>query len=191
MAKGKAVDQKIIEEISEIVEEMENAEQVVQITSWDQLVEELAPGGLCRVPLKSGKIIEFKVNGLTKPELEAIEKKYEKMVPKQPSRLQKNPQGNGTVRVLITEGPDYEDWKTKKDSVDERKMCEYVMKFLPEDLKPKVDESLTGDEKIIAQARLLGDKIAFGNFIKIVNAGFEASGVNTDENEKLQQAKNS
>lgn len=188
MAKGK-VDAKVIEEISEIVEE--NVEQIVQITSWDQLVEELAPGGVCRIPLKSGKTIEFKVNGLTKPELEEIEKKYEKLIDKQPSRLQKNQNGNGTVRIYITEGPAYEEWKAKTEVITERKSCELVMKFLPDELKPKVDPSLTGDDKIIAQAKALGDKISFGNFIKIIRAGYEASGIDMNESDKVDQAKNS
>jgi hypothetical protein len=186
----KKMDQQVIEEIYEEIEQTE-VDQIVQITSWDQLVEELAPGGKCKIPLKDGRIVEFKVNGLTKPELEDIEKKYEKMSPKQPTRLKKNEQGNGTVRVYITEGPDYDEWKSKCDQIGELKMCELTMKFLPDELKPKVDDSLEGDAKIIAQAKKLGDKISFGNFIKIVNAGFEASGVNTNENEKLQQAKNS
>jgi hypothetical protein len=190
MAKGNSkVSQQIIEEISEIVEE--NVEQIVQVTSWDQLVEELAPGGKCRIPLKSGKTIEFKVNGLTKPELEAIDKKYEKMTPKQPSRLAKNQNGNGTVRIYQTEGPEFDEWKAKSDAVGELRMCELVMKFLPEELKPKVDTNFEGDEKIVAQAKALGEKIAFGNFIKIIKAGYEASGVDLDEGEKVNAAKNS
>lgn len=188
MAKGK-VNPKVIEEISEIVEE--NVEQIVQVTSWDQLVEELAPGGVCRIPLKSGKTIEFKVNGLTKPELEEIEKKYEKLIDKQPSRLQKNPQGNGAVRIYISEGPVYDEWKAKTEVITERKSCELVMRFLPDELKPKVDSSLTGDDKIIAQAKALGEKIAFGNFIQIIKAGYEASGINMDDNSKVSDAKNS
>jgi hypothetical protein len=158
--------------------------KVEKITSWQQLIEK-PKVGKAQIRFADGSWGEIEVKSLSKAEVDEINEMWDAQKPAQPTDYLKVP-GKAPQQITLTEGEQYEKWKTDCQAIDNLKIAHTALKFLV--ISPEPAEGLVGIDAIKDQIKQLNAAIGFGNFAEIIKQGYIASGINFDE--QVENAKN-
>lgn len=152
--------------------------QMETLTKWEQLKIKSKVVNQVDLEFANGEVFPIEIQSVSQATLDAITDKYDDQKVGRPKTF------NRDLKKWVEATEDsneYVQWEKKNRIIESLKMAELALAFMVEKPPGKTTED---------QIKELKETIRPGDFIKIVQAGYEACGFNFDEG-KVRDAKNS
>jgi hypothetical protein len=160
---------------------MANEEKVTKLTDLKQLVNK-KKNGFIELEFGDGSKLKVEINGLSKAQFEAINEKYDDMKESQPETFVKDGRGGGKWIKDSEDSEEYKSWMKKNKAIENLRICEMVLAFLA--------AASTLEGSLEDKVKFLNENFLLGHFYQIIEAGMEISGLKTNKDQQIEQAKN-